>query len=132
MRLALRQRLQGARKASPPPAAGGTTAAKLLAGAQTIKKAEAQREAAAAEKRRSAALEELARREPQAWHTVKTLLAEKRWKAHAEAIEQLQPLRDLADYQKMRPAFNRRMKALREQHAARAALLRRFDQAGWQ
>jgi len=58
------------------------------------------------------------------------MLAEKRWKAHEQAVTQLQQLRDLADYQKTRGAFNRRLKLLRAKHQSRAALMKRFDKAG--
>jgi len=47
-------------------------------------------------------------------------------------LPQLTPerARDLADYQKTRGAFNRRVKALRAKHQSRAALMKRFDKAG--
>jgi hypothetical protein len=40
-------------------------------------------------------------------------------------------LRELADYQNTREAFNRRVKLLRAQHHARPALMKRFDKAGF-
>jgi hypothetical protein len=126
---ALRHRLQAEMKAPTKAAGGGRTAKSLLAAAEQIKRGEAAQKAAAAEKRRIADLEKLAQTEEQAWQAVDELLAEKRWKAHEQAVTQLQQLRDLADYQKTRGAFNRRVKLLRAQHQTRLALMKRFDKA---
>ena len=95
-----------------------------------IKREAAHQKAAAAEKRWIAELEKLARTEEQAWQAVDALLAEKRWKAHEQAVTQLQQLRDLADYQDTRGTFNRRVKQLRAKPQARQALTKRFDRAG--
>jgi len=128
---ALRHRLQPDMQAPPRAAGGGgRTAESLFAAAEQIKRDEAKQKAAAAEKRRIAELEKLAKTEEQAWQAVDEMLAEKRWKAHEQAVTQLQQLRDLADYQKTRGAFNRRLKLLRAKHQSRAALMKRFDKAG--
>ncbi len=126
---ALRHRLQAEMKAPPRPAGGGRTAEALFAAAEQIKRDEAAQRAAVAEKRRIAELEKLAQTEEQAWQAVDALLAEKRWKAHEQAVTQLQQLRDLADYHQTRPVFDRRMKQLRAQHQTRLALMKRFDRA---
>jgi len=44
-------------------------------------------------------------------------------------VEQLQQVRDLADYRHTRTEFNRRMKQLRARHKDRLSILKRFDQA---
>jgi hypothetical protein len=126
----LRHRLQSDTKAPPRAVGGGRTAEALFAAAEQIKRDEAAKKAAAAEKRRIADLQKLATTEEQAWQAVEALLAEKRWKAHEQAVTQLQQLRDLADYQKTRAAFDRRVKQLRAKHQSRAALMKRFDKAG--
>ncbi|MCC7359024.1 MAG: hypothetical protein IT317_06085 [Anaerolineales bacterium] len=127
---ALRRRLQADLLAPPTADGGGRTIESLLAAAEQIKRDEAKQKAAAAEKRRIADLEKLAQTEEQAWQTVDALLAETRWKAHEQAVTQLQQLRGLADYQKTGAAFHRRVKQLRAKHQSRAALMKRFDRAG--
>lgn len=125
----LRHRLQSALKALPQPASGGRTADELFAGAKRAKRQEAERKAAEAEKRRIAALEKLAQREEKAWQTVEAQLAERHWTYHSKAVEQLQQLRDLADYRKTRADFNRRLETLRERHKERVSILKRLAKA---
>ncbi len=126
----LRRRLQADLQAPPTVAGGGRTIESLLAAAELIKRDAAKQKAAASEKRRIADLEKLAQTEEQAWQTVDALLAEKRWKAHGQAVTRLQQVRDPADCQKTRVVFNRRVKQLRAKHQSRAALMKRFDKAG--
>jgi len=125
----LRHRLQGELKAPLRPASGGRTADDLFAGAKREKRQAAERKAAEAEKRRIATLEKLAQNVEQAWRSVEAQLGERHWAYHAKAVEQLQQLRDLADYQKTRADFNRRLKALRERHKERASIMKRLAKA---
>ena len=124
-----RHRLQSALKAPPQPASDGRTAEELFTGAKRAKRQDAERKAAADEKRRIAALEKLAQKEEQAWQAVETQLAERHWTYHSKAVEQLQQLRDLAEYRKTRADFNRRLKALRERHKERASIMKRLAKA---
>ena len=130
LNFALKRRLQAELKDLSRPAGSGRTADELFAGAKRAKRQAAERKAAEAEKRRIAALEKLAKSEEKAWQTVEAQLADRHWTYHAKAVEQLQQLRDLADYQKTRTEFSRRLKQLREQHKGRASIMKRFDQAG--
>jgi hypothetical protein len=125
----LRHRLQVELKAPPQPAGGGRTAAVLFAGAKRAKRQDAERKAAEAEKRRIAELKKLAQKEEKVWQTVEAHLAERHWTYHAKAVEQLRQLRDLADYQKTRAAFNRRLKQLRAQYKDRASIIKRLEEA---
>jgi len=126
---ALRHRLQAELKAPAQTAGGGRTAAQLFAGAKRAKREDAERKAAEAEKRRIAALEKLAKTEDKAWQTVEAQLADRHWTYHAKAVEQLQQLRDLADYRHTRTEFNRRMRQLRARYKDKPSILKRFDQA---
>ena len=126
----LRRRLQAELEVAPRPAGGGRTAAELFAGATRAKHQAAERKAVADEKRRIAALEKLAKTQEKAWQTVAAQLAGRAWTEYAKAVEQLQQLRDLADYQHTRTEFDRRLAELRAQYQSRAAIMRRFEQAG--
>ena len=126
----LRHRLQTELKAPPKSAGGQRTADDLFEGADRIKREDAERKAAEAERRRIAELQELAKKEEKAWQTVEALLEERHWTHHAKAVEQLQQLRDLADYQKKRADFNRRVKLLRERYKTRASIIKRLEKVG--
>jgi uncharacterized protein involved in exopolysaccharide biosynthesis len=49
---------------------------------------------------------------------------------YGEAVAQLAQLRDLADFQKARADFNRRLRELRGRYASRSALIERLNRAG--
>jgi len=128
--LALKHRLQSELPAQIQRAGGGgRTAAELFAGAQDAQRQAAERQAVEAEQRRIAALQQLAQRAEQAWQTVEAQLAGRQWTYHVKAVEQLQQLRDLADYQQTRAAFDRRIKQLRERYAGRASIMKRLAEA---
>jgi hypothetical protein len=129
--LALRHKLQSDLKSPVKPASGSRrTVAALFETAEQVKREEAERKAIEAEERRIADLKKLAKREDRDWKDVETLLQQRHASAYDQAVAQLQQLRDLADYQKKRVEFNRRVRQLRERHKSRLAFIERLVRAG--
>lgn len=117
------------------------TVGELRASAATISRERRAREAAAqaAEQARKAAevaaarkryLDALRGREEALWRKIDGLIEYRQASAYQEAVERLKDLRDLADADGMRDAFNERIRQLREGHARKQALVRRLDEAG--
>ena len=128
--LALKHRLKSQMKnpAAPHPTTRRTAqaifqAAERLAAQETIRKN------VEAEEKRVEGLRKLARREPQVWEEVEATLG-KGHGQYALAVAQLTQLRDLADFQKTRAEFNRRLRDLRARYASRRAFVERLNRAG--
>jgi hypothetical protein len=88
------------------------------------KKAHREREQAEA---RAKYLDQLARREPETWREVDQLIATKRPKDYDQAVGLLADLRDLADQSGRIGEAAERIRALRQRHANKPSLLKRFD-----
>jgi hypothetical protein len=128
--LALKHRLKSQMKV---PAAAAPknrrTAEAIFQAADRLAAEETIRKNIEVEEKRVEALRKLAKREPHVWQGVEALL-QKGHSQYAEAVEQLTQLRDLADFQKTRVEFNRRLRDLRERYASRRAFMGRLNSAG--
>jgi hypothetical protein len=91
---------------------------------------ERERQAREQARKRAEHLDALARREAAAWRQVETLIATKRPKDYDQAVELLKDLRDVAERAGRRDKAVTRIRQLREQHAGKPSLMKRFDQAG--
>ena len=122
------------------PASGPRTAGQVLAAAEAKWSARQQaireREAATRRRRELAAaaareqrLDVLARDPTAAWAQVDVLIESKRPTEYDAAVALLGDLRDLAVRDAGGPAFARRLRQLREQHARKPSLLDRLDRA---
>lgn len=122
------------------PASGPRTAGQVLAAAEAKRSARQQairaREAATRRRRELAAaaareqrLDVLAGDRTAAWARVDVLIESKRPKEYDAAVALLGDLRDLAVRDADRPAFARRLRQLREQHARKPSLLDRLYRA---
>ena len=121
-------------------ASGPRTAGQVLAAAEAKRSARQQaireREAATPRRRELAAatareqrLDVLARDPTAAWAQVDVLIESKRPKEYDAAVALLGDLRDLAVRDAGGPAFARRLRQLREQHARKPSLLDRLHRA---
>ncbi len=124
-----------------PDASPRRTVADLLAAAQapSAKRREHQKqlaEKARAKKqaddaiKRAAYLDDLAKREPQAWTQVETLIATKLAKNYDDAVLLLRDLRDLANRDGSTQTFVTRLLGLQERHSQKPRLIKRIRQAG--
>lgn len=102
----------------------------LFAAAEALRERRRREHAAAAEARHIAELHALAGREQEAWREVDGLIQQSQAKAYEEAVQLLKDLRDLAEYQNRRPAFEGRLAKLCDQYSRRHALMRRLREAG--
>ena len=107
-------------------------ARKALAEEKSRKAAEhAAREKTRRERERAEArakhLDQLARREPETWREVEQLIATKRPKDYDQAVTLLVDLRDLADRSGRAAEAAGRIRDLRQRHANKPSLLKRFD-----
>ena len=120
------------------PGAGRRTVAQLLAARAALAKEKsrtaaerAARERASREREQAEArtkyLEQLALREPAAWREVEQLIATKRPKDYDQAVTLLVDLRDLADRSGQTAEAAKRIRELRQRHANKPSLLKRFD-----
>jgi hypothetical protein len=106
------------------------TVAEILQQAEEIEQ-EAQRKAnEEAERQRIQRLEKLAQREGSAWAKVENLLDQKRGGAYDEATALLVELRDMAEYKKQAPQFQKHIQFIRAKYGKSAALMERFRRAG--
>jgi hypothetical protein len=83
---------------------------------------------AEAAKARQKHLDELARREPQAWQEAEGLIQTRQPKKYDEAVQRLRDLRDLAEREGKAAEIVARMAALRRAHGNKPSLLRRLDE----
>jgi hypothetical protein len=127
------------RDAGRARAAGRRTVAQLLAARDALaeersrKAAEqAARERALREREQAEAraryLDQLAHREPATWREVEQLIAMKRANDYDRAVSLLVDLRDLADRSGRTEEAAKRTRELRQQHANKPSLLKRFDE----
>ena len=86
-----------------------------------------EREQAAA---RARYLDLLAKREPETWDRVASLVATKRPGDYDQAARFLKDLQELAERNRQAIEFQRRLAQLRERYSNRPAFLRRLDEAG--
>lgn len=75
-------------------------------------------------------LHDLAAREADAWDEAETLIDQKRAGPYEQAVELLANLLDVAERAGRREAAEERLAELRERHAGKPALIRRFDAKG--
>jgi len=123
------------------PDSGRRTVAQLLAARDALvaekrrkaaeraakERARREREEAEARARR---LDALSRREPEAWREVDALIALKKPQEYDRAVALLMDLRDLAVRSGGAGAFESRVLELRELHAKKSTLLKRFEDGG--
>jgi len=120
------------------PGAGRRTVAQLLAARAALAKEKsrtaaerAARERASREREQAEArtkhLDQLALRAPAAWREVEELIATKRPKDYDQAVTLLVDLRDLADRSGQAAETAKRIRELRQRHANKSSLLKRFD-----
>ena len=110
--------------------AGRRTVDDLFAAAEALRERRRREHAAAAEARRIAELHTLAGREQEAWREVDGLIQQSRARAYEETVQLLKDLRELAEYQNRRLAFEGRLARLCDQYGRRHALMRRLREAG--
>ena len=106
------------------------TTDELLARVEALRERRRREHAAAVEARRIAELHALAGREQGAWREVDGLIQQSQAQAYEEAVQLLRNLRELAEYQNRRPAFEGRLAILCDQYDRRHALMRRLREAG--
>ncbi|HMQ63165.1 MAG TPA: hypothetical protein PKE06_20950 [Flavilitoribacter sp.] len=75
-------------------------------------------------------MKQFEKEETQMWKTVDFNLSQSSGKAYDLATAVLKDLQDLANYQGKEEAFREKMLGLRQQHARRSALIRRWDKVG--
>ena len=90
----------------------------------------AERDRQAREAARLRQLESLAKEEPQLWHQVDSLFAQKQTKAYDQAVEILKQLKDLAQHRQQLDPFLDRIRAIQQQYRTRPGLLARLQEAG--
>jgi hypothetical protein len=114
-------------KAELPPQ---RTVGQLLQEAEERRERERRRRAEEAEAKRIRELEALARRETETWAEVESLIEQMQAKPYDEAVRLLVKLRDLAEYQGEKAAFQQRLNHIYEKYSRRSGLLRRLRDAG--
>lgn len=127
------QLLKRLREVSPQPASAATSqppsATELLAAAKGYFTSRVAQEKAAAAKAHTARMETLVSQEDGLWYRATNLIEERKTKSYDEAIKLLIDLRDLADYQQKRPAFNQRMADLKKNYKTLNGFLSRLKDA---
>lgn len=129
------------RAAGPAPGEGRRTIRQLLAARAALVEGKgreaaerAARERARLDRERAAArvehLAALSRREPAAWHEAEALIASKLAKNYDRAVALLVDLRDVACHAARGPEADARLRELRQRHAAKPSLIKRFDRHG--
>lgn len=102
-----------------------------LAERQAAERARREREAAEARAQaRAQYLDQLAGREEATWQKVEMLIQTKQPNKYDEAVKLLVDLRDLAPRCNQEAAFQTALRKLRDTHAAKPSLLRRFSETG--
>jgi hypothetical protein len=124
--------------ARPAPDAGRRTVAQLLTAGDALAEENSRKAAERAAKERARRereqaearakyLDELAGREPATWDDVEQLIATKRPKDYDRAVTLLVDLCDLAGRSGRSAAAEARIRELRQRHANKPSLLKRFD-----
>ncbi|MBI3968966.1 MAG: hypothetical protein HY329_25280 [Chloroflexi bacterium] len=90
----------------------------------------ARREAEQKARERAAYLDDLAKREAAVWQEVESLILGSQTRKYDLATQLLLDLRDLADRQGTRAAFESRLEDLRARYSKRATFVTRLRQAG--
>jgi hypothetical protein len=102
---------------------------------QTAERRREARDRAKRQRREQAArdryLAGLARRLPQAWQRIESLIATKRPRDYDAAVTLLSDLRDLAQRENRDVQFAKRVSQLRQAHASKPSLLARLKNAGF-
>lgn len=138
---ALRRRCREAAGAPPPATGSRRTAGELRAQARRIEDerrriaaerdaARLRREAEAQAREKSRRLVAVAARGEDAWREAEAAIELRNASGYARATALLVDLREIADRDGRRAAFNRRLAEVRERHDGKKSLLRRLDAAG--
>lgn len=125
----LRKKLQLHLPSADQPVPSQRTAGQLLEAARQAKEEEECLTKEAAYKEKVKSLQALASREPKLWDEVDTLLLESKPQNYNRAVTILSQLRDLAEYQKTLPEFQRRMTKISQRYPNRRSLLEKFKTA---
>jgi hypothetical protein len=120
----LQRRLRQVLPLPEPETGSRRTAGELLQLAEEWRARERQR--------RLEEAEALAECEAETWAEVDALIRQMQGKPYGEAVRLLVQLRDLAEYQGERPAFEARLNRIYEEYPRRSGLLRRLREAGLQ
>jgi len=128
--LALNRRLGTFSGAPRGEAVERRTVGELFAAAEARRERRRRERAAEAEARRIAELKALAGRQDEAWGEVDALIRQSKAKAYDEAVQLLNKLKDLAEYQNRPFVFEEHLGQIREQYSRRYALMRRLRKAG--
>lgn len=133
VRISLRKRLNEFVPKEKAQAAKARPLQQLLTRAEQLKKTEKERKAQEARRQHIAEMKALAQKEPQIWQQVEDLLEKGRKIAsvYNEATEQLEKLKQLADFQDTRDVFFSRMRGLASRFGNRPSLMERWKQRGW-
>ncbi|HEX5754350.1 MAG TPA: hypothetical protein VFZ09_49665 [Archangium sp.] len=123
------------REAHPPEQgsrAAGTrrTLGELHASARAHEAEQERRQAQRAARTRVRQLEALAKREPEVWREVRSLLATQKSADHERGLQLLTDLRELARHRGSLADFQQELSRLREEFARRRVLLRHMERAG--
>src|SRR5205814_8945839 len=97
--------------------------------AQARAAAERARREQAAAAARDKRIEALATEDGQAWQRVDAMIASKKPKEYDAAVELLTDLKALADRDQDAPAFTKRVRQLRQEHARKPSVIDRLDRA---
>jgi hypothetical protein len=125
----LRKKLHPHLPSADQPVPSQRTSGQLLEFSRQAKEAEERRAKEAAYKEKVKSLQALASREPKLWDEVDTLLLESKPQNYNRAVTILSQLRDLAEYQKTLPEFQRRMTKISQRYPNRRSLIAKFKEA---
>lgn len=131
--MALRTRLREYLPKEPRPDTGSRSIEQLIERAKILQEAAEKRQAEEARRKHIAAMESLAEREPNLWQEVDKLLenGQKIASVYDQATQQLESLKQLADYQEKQSVFRSRARKLAEKYASRPSLIKRWQSRGW-
>jgi hypothetical protein len=141
IRAELQRRFRETRRGSQPDATEPRTAAELLDGAERKAEVRRHREAERAAKERARRereeaealdrrLDELVKREEEAWRRVDELIAERKSASYDEAVKLLGDLRTLGAREGRAAEAEDRIRSLRRAHARKGNFLVRLERAG--
>ncbi|MEB3173589.1 MAG: hypothetical protein VKN60_00115 [Cyanobacteriota bacterium] len=125
----LRKKLRLHRPATNLPIISSRTVGQLRECARQAKEEEERRAKEAAYEKKVKSLQALAPQAPKLWDEVDTLLLESKPQNYNRAVTILRQLRDLAEYQKTLPEFQRRMTKISQRYPNRRSLLAKFKEA---